>query len=294
MILVVPGTGSVDLRGWEPGNRGRGFCADCLISVLPVPGTGSCAGVAGPAGDGGSACRSSPWRLRCQVQFKTDPGFAFKIDPSFPGSLLSSDIGRRARAAASPASSASKPHVMAVGPKASSQPGRFWRTPAVDAWMAAASPLPMDRADNASMALSARKTTGAVAVPVFPVQKPPAALREPRAFQQDMVNSASVTSYSRFHENRTSTRHCRDGRLAEGGARRRGLHPDFTGSGTLRARGLAEREGEPVPRLGPRRPSEAVLGPRPASAGGPPDGFDQRGAVGPVAGLPRQGAVVPS
>ncbi len=33
---------------------------------------------------------------RCQVQFKTDPGFAFKIDPPFPGFLLSSDIGRRA------------------------------------------------------------------------------------------------------------------------------------------------------------------------------------------------------
>ncbi len=32
----------------------------------------------------------------CQVQFKTDPGFAFKIDPPFPGCLLSSDIGRRA------------------------------------------------------------------------------------------------------------------------------------------------------------------------------------------------------
>ena len=33
----------------------------------------------------------------CQVQFKTDPGFAFKIDPPFPGGLLSSDIGRMAR-----------------------------------------------------------------------------------------------------------------------------------------------------------------------------------------------------
>ncbi len=32
----------------------------------------------------------------CQVQFKTDPGFAFKIDPPFPGCLVSSDIGRRA------------------------------------------------------------------------------------------------------------------------------------------------------------------------------------------------------
>ena len=113
-----------------------------------------------------------------------------------------------------------------------------------------------------------------------------------RFFQQDTVDSVSVTSYSRFHENRTSTLHCRDGRLAEGDARHRGLYPDFTGSGALRARGLAEREGGPVPRLGPCCPSEAVLGPRPFPAGGTPDGFDRRGVPGSVAGLPGQGAVV--
>ena len=42
--------------------------------------------------------------------------------------------------------------------------------------MAAGAPLSMDSADNASMALSARKTTGAVSAPFFLAQESPACL----------------------------------------------------------------------------------------------------------------------
>ncbi len=42
------------------------------------------------------SCAKPPRRLLSSPA-QTDPEFAFKIDPPFPGGLLSSDIGRRAR-----------------------------------------------------------------------------------------------------------------------------------------------------------------------------------------------------
>ena len=82
-----------------------------------------------------------------------------------------------ARAASSPAASASKPHSTAAGTRASSQLGRYRQAPAVETWTAAGASLPMDMADSASMALSARKTTGSVTVASFRIWNPPSALR---------------------------------------------------------------------------------------------------------------------
>ena len=86
-------------------------------------------------------------------------------------------------------------------------------------------------------------------------------------------------------------RHYGDGTvgwLAEG----RGLHPDFPGPRAVRARGLAERAGRALPRLGAGRPAEAVGGAGACPAGGPADGRRQRRVAGPVAWVSRQAAVV--
>ncbi len=115
-------------------------------------------------------------------------------------------------------------------------------------------------------------------------------MRACRAFQQDTVNSTSAVPYRWPHGNRSETLRRRDGRLAGG----RGLHPVLPGPRAVRARGLAEREGRALPRLGAGRPAEAVGGARACPAGGAADGRRQRRVAGPFARVSRQAAVLPA
>ena len=153
-----------------------------------------------------------------------------KREPALPEPERSAPAGRRsdaasAAAATSPAASASSPQTISTRSASHSRSGSRRQTPAVDAWSLTRPPTQRERADTASIALSARRDApSASPVSSGPMRKPPADLRAPEARPRKRRPSA-----------------IRRGQPA----RRRSPGPECRGTGTRRCSEHPHAEAEP-------------------------------------------------